>query len=245
VQEWSAVVQTMNRYADGTLYFGLVVCPTGFTSGCEAWATSHNLGIVPPLKGRRLSFEEDTVLRMFERVIGALKTRVRKRSDDLAAPPAFFDFVYRLVSDFEGHQEATPDGRYSLLPRGWPSSFGELYHTIGTRTIRDLWASPVGTALSLSGDVVIRFGHGRIEFGHTPGIVKPTDVVAVTCYKNPEVEPCTIDFVRSIALGKTVSSAGDFGGYLEVGLAQRFNLGLHDHTFHIISTENPLDEHRL
>jgi hypothetical protein len=43
VQEWGAVVQTMNRYANGTLYFGLVVSPTGFTNGCEPWATSHNL----------------------------------------------------------------------------------------------------------------------------------------------------------------------------------------------------------
>ena len=74
VQEWCAVVQTMNRYADGTLYFGLIVSPTGFSSGCEAWATSHNIGIVPPLKGRPLAFNEDIVLRMFERVLVALRS---------------------------------------------------------------------------------------------------------------------------------------------------------------------------
>ena len=59
-------MNTMNRYSNGTLYFGLVISPTGFSSGCEAWATSHNLGIVPPLKGRKLTFDEETVFRMFE-----------------------------------------------------------------------------------------------------------------------------------------------------------------------------------
>jgi hypothetical protein len=46
------------------------------------------------------------------------------RVDDLTTAPAFFDFVYRLVADFEGHQEAEVDGRYLRLPRGWASSFG-------------------------------------------------------------------------------------------------------------------------
>ena len=106
VQEWGAVVQTMNRYSDDTLYFGLVISPTGFTSGCEAWATSHNVAIVPPLKGRRLAFNQDTVLRMFERTLVALRARVNLRVNDLRTAPAFFDFVYRIVADFEGHQEA-------------------------------------------------------------------------------------------------------------------------------------------
>ena len=112
VQEWCAVVQAMNKYSGGSLYLGLVLSPTGFTNGCEAWATSHNVGIVPPLKGRRLAFSEETVLRMFERVLLALRARVRLQVDDLKAAPVFFDFVYRLVADFEGHQEAASDGRY-------------------------------------------------------------------------------------------------------------------------------------
>jgi hypothetical protein len=41
VQEWAAVVRTMNNYSKGSLYLGLVVSPTGFSSGCESWATSH------------------------------------------------------------------------------------------------------------------------------------------------------------------------------------------------------------
>jgi hypothetical protein len=40
-------------------------------------------------------------------------------------------------------------------------------------------------------------------------------------------------------------SAGDFGNYLEVGLDQRFNLGLHEAGFHLFSTESPIEDHRL
>jgi hypothetical protein len=39
VQEWCAVVQTMNRYSDGTLYFGLVISPS--ENQLQALATSE------------------------------------------------------------------------------------------------------------------------------------------------------------------------------------------------------------
>jgi len=245
VQEWGAVVQTMNRYADGTVYFGLIVSPTGFTSGCEAWATSHNVGIVPPLKGRRLTFDEDTVLRMFERTLIALQARVRLRVDDLRTAPAFFDFVYRLVGDFEGHQEAEVDGRYLLLPHGWAASFGEMYRAIAGRTVQDLWSFEGGTVVRLSGDVVLRFRAAHVEFGRDPHIQPPTPALAPMCRKNIEMEPCTLDFVRSVAVGTSVTSAGDFGNYLEIGLDQAFNLGLQDSGFHLVSTRNPIEDQRL
>jgi hypothetical protein len=245
VQEWGAVVQTMNRYSDGTLYFGLVISPTGFTSGCEPWATSHNLGIVPPLKGRRLAFDEDTVFRMFERTLVALRARVHLRVDDLTTAPAFFDFVYRLVADFEGHQEAEVDGRYLLLPRGWASSFGEMYHGIAGRIVQDLWVGQGGTVARLSGDFVLQFGPPHVQFGHDPQMQQPIPQLTSQCRKNIEMEPCTLDFVRSIAVGKQITSAGDFGNYLEVGLDHRFNLGLYEAGFHLLSTESPIEDHRL
>jgi hypothetical protein len=244
VQEWGAVVQTMNRYSDGRLYFGLVVSPTGFTSGCEPWATSHNLGMVPPLKGRRLAFDEDTVFRMFERTLVALRARVRLRVDDLTTPPAFFDFVYRLVADFEGHQEAAVDGRYLLLPHLWASSFGEMYKSVGARAVQDLRAFQGGTAVMLSGDFVLRFNLPHVQFGSDPRI-EEAQFLMTHCHKNIEMEPCTLDFVRSIAAGRQITSAADFGSYLEVGLDQRFNLGLHETGFHLISTESPIEDHRL
>jgi hypothetical protein len=244
IQEWCAVVQTMNRYSGGTFFLGLVVSPSGFTSGCEAWATSHNIGIVPPLKGRNLAFNTDTMLRMFERVLIALRARVRLQIDDLRTAPAFFDFVYRLIADFEGHQDAAADGRYFLLPHRWASSFGEMYSAMAGRVIEDIMAVEGATALMLSGGVVLRFSEASVCFGNASkiGQEKP---VAPQCQKNIDLESCTLDYIKSIVVGKSITSAGDFGNYIEFGIDQRFNLGLHRAGFHIISTENPLETHRL
>jgi len=245
VQEWGAVVQTMNKYSDGTLYFGLVISPTGFTAGCEAWATSHNLGIIPPLKGRKLSFGEETVFRMFERTLKALHARVQLRFDDLKEPPALFEFVYRIVADFEGHHEADLDGRYILFPHGWPSSFGEMYQTLGGRTIEDLWAMQGGTVASLSRRHLVQFGGNRIEYGLDDESTRSATLSTVRCHKNIDMEPCTLDLIRSVAIGKAITSAGDFGSYLEFGLDKKFNLGLHEDGFHLMSTETPVEDHRL
>ena len=65
------------------------------------------------------------------------------------------------------------------------------------------------------------------------------------CRKNIEMESCPLDFVKSIAMENQITSAGDFGKYLEVGLDQRFNLGLHEVGFHVISTQSPIEDHRL
>jgi len=234
----------MNKYSGGTFYLGLVLSPTGLTSGCEAWATSHNVGIVPPLKGRRLAFSEETVLRMFERVLLAPRARVRLQVDDLKAAPACFDFVYRLVADFEGHQEAASDGRYFLVPQGWVSSFGEMYTAIAGRAVEDLLAVEGATVMELSGGAGLRFSGIRVDFGKDPQIAQGS-LVTPQCGKNIDMEPCTLDLMRSIATGKSITSAGDFGNYLELGLDQRFNLGLHQVGFHLISTENPMEEHHL
>jgi hypothetical protein len=244
VQEWGAVVRTMNNYSDDTLYFGLVISPKGFTIGCEAWATSHNIGIVPPLKGRPLAFSEETVLRMFERVLLALRARVRLQVDDLKAAPAFFEFVYRIVADFEGRQEAVSDSRYFLVPQGWVSSFGEMYSTIAGWVIEDLSAVESATIMKLSGGTGLRFSEARVDFGNDPQITLGSHAKP-QCWKNIGMEPCTLDFIKAIIVGKSITSAGDFGNYLEVGLDQRFNLGLHQIGFHLISTENPIEEHRL
>ena len=243
VQEWGSVVRTMNQYAKKTTYLGLVLSPTGFTAGSESWATSHNLGLVPPIKGRRIAFNEQTVLRMFERVLVALHKRVRLRLDDLLQPPAFFDLVYRLVSDFEGHQETVGDGRYVVMPQGWASSFGEMYAAIGNHSIEDLYAVAGATVLKLSGGVVLRFARGEITYGQIS--LQPEPARVPECRKNIELEPCTLDFIKSVAIGKSITSAGDFGHYLEVGMDRRFNLGLHEEGLHLISTENPISEHRL
>jgi hypothetical protein len=244
IQEWCAVVQTMNKYSSGTLFLGLVVSPSGFTSGCESWATSHNIGIVPPLKGLNLAFNEDCVLRMFERVLIALRARVRLQIDDFRTAPAFFDFVYRLVADFEGHQDVAADGRYFLLPQQWASSFGEMHSAIAGRTVEDIWAVDGATVMILSGGVVLLFCEERVCFGKSAEINNEI-LVTAQCHKNIDMEPCTLEFIKSIAVGKSVTSAGDFGNYIEFGIDQRFNLGLHRLGFHLFSTESPIETHRL
>jgi hypothetical protein len=100
------------------------------------------------------------------------------------------------------------------------------------------------TVIKLSGGVTLQFRQSQVQFGHDPRIEPDTPLIP-ECRKNIEMEPCTLDFVKSIAIGKPITSAGDFGSYLELGLDHRFNLGLHEQGFHLISTQNPIQEHRL
>ena len=244
IQEWAAVIQTMNRYSDGTTYFGLVLSPTGFTSGSEPWATSHNLGLLPPLKGRMLSFNEDTVLRMLERVLKAFQVRARIRIDDLVESPSFYDFVYRLSADYEGHQEANFDARYCFVPQNWPSSFGEMYSAVVGRKVEEVVAVQGATALRLSGGIVLRFESDRIAVGPDPTAASGTPVEP-QCWKNLDMQTCTMDFIEKLVVGRAISSAGDFGNYIEFGLDKCLNFGLHVAGFHLISTEGLADENRL
>jgi hypothetical protein len=92
---------------------------------------------------------------------------------------------------------------------------------------------------------VLRFSRANVQFGHDQESGPQTPNLMPQCRKNIEMEPCTLDFVRSIAVGKLITSAGDFGNYLEVGLDQRFNLGSHEHGFHLFSTQNPVENNRL
>lgn len=244
IQEWGAVVKTMTKYGDGTLYLGLIVCPSGFTRGCEPWATSYNLGLLPPLKGRSLVFSEESVLNMFERVLYALRKRMRYPFADLMRPPAFFNFVFSMVADYEGHEEVAREGRYFEAPKGWLSSFAEMYSTITDHVVEDLVVVEGATVMKLSSGLILRFDGNRVDYGHAAelenGVRAEPD-----CRKNIKRESCTFDFIKSIAVGKRITSAGDFGTYIEFGLDQRFNLGFHVDGFHIFSTETPIEDHRL
>jgi hypothetical protein len=204
---------------------------------------SHNVAILPPLKGKRLAFAEETMLRMFERVLVALKKRVRLRFD-LQTAPDFYDFVYRLVQDFEGHQEVVSDGRYILRPQSWVSSFGEMYSLLGGRTVEDLFGTRGATVMTTTGGIGLRFNGTHVDFGNQADL-SHGDRTNPFCRKNIEMESSTMAFVKSVAVGRTISSAADFGEYIEFSLDQRFNLGLHPNGFHLISTESPIESHRL
>jgi hypothetical protein len=119
-----------------------------------------------------------------------------------------------------------------------------MYSAIAGRTVEDIWTVDAATVMMLSGSFVLLFSEDRVSFGNDTGITKETSTTS-ECYKNIDMEPCTLEFIKSIAVGKSVSSAGDFGNYIEFGIDQRFNLGLHGHGFHLISTENPIETNRL
>ncbi len=245
VQEWASVVRTMNAYSGRTLYLGLVVSAKGFSDGCEAWATSHNLALIPPLKGKRLVFSPETVFRMLERSLIGLHARAQLNVSDLATAPAFFDFVYALVADFEGHEEAAQHERYFVMPEGWVSSFGEMYSSLAGHAVEDLAVAEDGAVIMrLLGGISCRFAGSRVEFG-TDIASGPKLSATPMCSKNLDGTPCTLEFIKSVAVGTRVMSAADFGDYLEFGLDQRFNLGLRPGGFHIVSTESPVNENRL
>lgn len=245
VQEWAAVTRTMNHYSGGTRYLGLVISPTGFTAGCEPWATSHNVGLIPPLKGRKLQFSPATVLRMFERALKALQVRVQRDATSLYAAPQFFDFVFSLTADFEGHEEGVQDGRYLAFPQKWASSFEEMYASLAGHMVEDIVVGINGTMLvKLSDNVACRFTGTLVEFGKGFG-GDPETAKTPICRKNLDGEQCSLDFVKSKAVGTRITSAADFGNYLEFGLDHKFNLGLHVGGVHIVSTENPVEAHNL
>ena len=244
VQEWCSVVQTMNKYADGTTYLGLVLSPTGFTSGCEAWASAHNIGLIPPIKGKQLIFSEETFFQMFSRALNGLKNRVHICADDLGYAPTFFGFVYNLVSDFEGHEEAIRDRRFLTMPENWASSFIEMYTCVQGKTIQNIFISEKNGIVQFVGGLTIKVSSTSIEIWRN-GVEKLKKTTPLFCKKNIEMDPCSLEEIQMLAQGLDITSAADFGDYLELGVGRRFNLGIHPCGFHIFSTEMPIAEHKL
>ena len=76
-------MKTMNKYSAGTNFLGLIISASGFTSGCEGWATSSNLALIPPLKGKQINFEVPTSLQMIRRVLNALTNRLTFPHEEL------------------------------------------------------------------------------------------------------------------------------------------------------------------
>jgi hypothetical protein len=85
----------------------------------------------------------------------------------------------------------------------------------------------------------------RIEHGLDDKIKPPAILPTVECRKNIDMEPCAFDLIKSVVIGKAITSAGDFGNYLEFGLDKSFNFGLRENGFHLMSTETPVEDHRL
>jgi hypothetical protein len=246
VQEWAAVVRTMNQYSTATKYLGLIISPSGFTSGCEPWATSYNLGVIPPLKGRPLKFETNTCDQMFERVLTAFGKRLHFSHANLFDAPQFYEFVYHLTEAFEGRDNTARDygERYRLLGKGWLSSFQELIRTFKDQAIEDIEITSVGVYLSFSGGLTFRMIGNQVQFGVHDGKIDGSRV-DIICHKNFSGESCSMDFVKNLVIGQRVISAGDWGTRFEFGLSDDLMLAIEPGRIQIYRTRNPVDENLL
>ncbi|MGO9441218.1 MAG: hypothetical protein ACLPXM_11815 [Terriglobales bacterium] len=246
VQEWAAVVTTMNKYSAGTKYLGLIVSPSGFTSGCEPWASCHNLAVIPPLKGKRLHFPIETCSQMFERVLVAFGRRLHFPHDSLLEAPQFYELAYHLTQAFEGRDESAKEhgDRYTLLGKGWLSSFSELFKAFEGKTVREIQTTSAGVYITFSDNLTFRMIGGRILFGADDGKLLG-QTVALKCEKNSPGEPCSVDFLRKLVAGHQVTSAGDWGDRFEFGLSDDLMLAVEPQRLQVYRTRNPMEENLL
>ena len=246
VQEWVAVVNTMNAYSAGTKYLGMIVSPSGFTSGCEPWASAHNLGLIPPLKGKKLTFTLETCLQMIERTLKALAKRLKFQHAELCRAPNFYEFVYKMTEPFEGRDRASVEygSRYTLLDTGWMSSFGELVRMLKGKELLSLRTTSAGIFLNFADNLAFVMLGTRIQFGPSPANLPGEDIL-LRCEKNFVGEPCSIEFLKTMAIGKQVTSAGDWGNRFEFGLSDDLMLAIEPDRLQIYRTRNPIDQNSL
>jgi hypothetical protein len=246
VQEWAAVINTLNQYSAGTKHLGIIVCPSGFTSGCEPWASCHNLGIIPPLKGKKLRFATETSAQMFERVLRALAKRLNFPHEDLFNPPHFYEFAYELTEAFEGRDEAIKEsaGRYRLLGKDWVSSFGEVVRTFRDQAIEHVQVTSTGIYLTFSSGLSFRMLGKEIAFGADDRRIDGKHL-EIRYEKNFAGEPCSFEFIKQMIVGQKVTSAGDWGDRFEFGLTDDLMLAIEPERLQIYRTRNPPDKNLL
>lgn len=106
IQEWGDVIKVLNENSIVSTYFGLVISSNGFTSGCESWAKTDNLGIIPPYRGKKETFSKDTILKMMQRTIHVfLRTIERRGHDSLEENNNFYWMCYKNIADFETNEQ--------------------------------------------------------------------------------------------------------------------------------------------
>jgi hypothetical protein len=246
VQEWAAVVGTMNRYSGVSHYLGLVLCPVGFTNGCEPWASSYNLGVIPPLKGKRLIFPTTVCVEMFERVLKALSRRLHFSHENLFRAPEFYDFIYRLTEPFEDRDQSVKDSRerYKLLGKGWVSSFQELVKTFMGKTVLGIASTTTGLYIAFSNDLSFRMIGKQIQFGPNDDIIGGQQII-VKCEKNYFGEPCEMGFLTKLVTGQKVTSAGDWDDRFEFGLTDDLIMAVEPERLQVYRTRNPMENNLL
>lgn len=247
VQEWAAVLNAMSKYSNSTKYFGLVICSKGFTSGCESWATSSNLALIPPIKGKSLQYSKTTVIDMFKRSVTGFKKRLNFSFDELTRPPSFYEFIYNLTSDFEGFEEhrAETGSRYLILPNNWTSSFSELVNNCVGKIIKEVISTSKYLGLQFEDSSFFLIDESKLLFGKSNSLQLGADKTP-NCYKNLSMQNCDLEFIKGLIINKKVSSAGDFNTHFEFGIDSKMNIGFYpNNQINIISTVNPIKENEL
>lgn len=225
VQEWCSVVNTMDKHSLDSRYIGIVISSSGFSSGCEAWASSENIALVPPLKGNGTIFTEQQVIDMFNRICIALSRRLKFPFEDMLIAPNFFDFCFKITSDFEGFVNANTSSRYKKLDKNWNSNFSELVHTLIGRQIESIHFANEKFYLFFDKKLVLCYSENKIEFGELEK-VKIENEETPCCTKNFSKVPISFDSIKEMIIGARISSAADFIDHIELGIDRKLNLGL-------------------
>ena len=225
IQEWCSVLNTMNKHSKKTKYIGIVVSSSGFTSGCESWASSDNIGLIPPIKGNNIKFEEKYVIAMFKRFSTALSKRLKFPLEDIFTAPNLFDFCYSVTADFEGFINSETTSRYKILKKEWNSNFSELVHFIIGKKITSFIYTNEEFILIIDNNYILKYSKNTIHFGQTETEISKVESAPI-CTKNLRNESISYAKVKELIIGKKITSAADFQSYIELGINKELNLGL-------------------
>lgn len=225
IQEWCSVLNTMNKHSKKTKYIGIVVSSSGFTSGCEPWASSDNIGLIPPIKGNNTKFERKYIISMFKRFSIALSKRLKFPLEDIFNAPNLFDFCYSITADFEGFVNSGTNSRYKIIKKEWNSNFSELVNFIIGKKITSFIYTNEEFVVIIEDDFILKYSKNVIQFGQIENEINETENIPI-CTKNLGNETISFEKVKEFIIGKEITSAADFQSYIELGINKEFNLGL-------------------
>jgi hypothetical protein len=233
VQEWAAVTTAFNKYGKESQYLGVVICPAGFTSGCEGWATMHNLALIP-MVNTAVSFSYGTILRMTHRVVSALDKRLSFPYLSLHRPPRFYEFCYHLLDGFQNREHYIREQfgvRFLNLKWGMPSTFMELVHGLRGLRISDITIEGA-VGLLLSENNVLQCKDRTVRWGPQNKGIRGTGVhCKFTRFRSQE--SCEGKFILGAVARQRIVSLGDWGHTLELGLENHVNLSIRDDEINI------------
>lgn len=242
VQEWVSVVNTMNKYSKETKYIGMVFSSTGFSNGSEAWATTNNISLVPPLKGTQIKIDEELALKLFKRALIGIVNRFKFPYENLLKAPQFYDFTYRLTADFETYNEITKDGiRYKISGENWVSDFSEMAQLLKGKEIKEILNTADGISIIMSEDVFVSVEKNGVIFGNRKDLeIHMSELIEPTCRKNIfyKNNDCDFNYIKKKVIGKKITSLADWQTHLEFGINRELNFGFEPNKVYVNIFQN-------